>query len=331
MAPKPGSTQEVWPRTFVYKTFDNVLWGPWLVGSWMCLPALFFVDPVLHAGIAKWWATRGPVGTVWSCTPLIIVQLLYFALMLPHLSRWQETVQKFKEKIEVTPENLIWRNGDTSKTLRWCEVSRYYLRPSGLWNMSMTCIVKSPVGEVQWTAGLQNVADLMSLTRRFATEADVKHWNDPEKRNGTKPGESIFDYRSYPLLKLLLVGSFLDLYLVWMLLYSGKPFTMAQNNAVPLAIFVLPVLWGWWRYFTAKVTLRPDGIRHATAIGERFMPWAEVQGAAVLGGQTPLLLHIRGTSSNLWLLPNPEWSEELRDTVNTRVAAQPTAMTTPSR
>jgi hypothetical protein len=287
---------DTWPRSFDYGGF--AAWWEFLrVTAFLCCfaSAPFFGWP--H--FVRLVALMGP-GVAFAMAALCILVLGAILAVMTRVSvmRFRALRRHVGETITIDTSSItISRPSEPARTYPWSAVSDYYVRrPGGPMGAQYVLGIRgSAEDEITSDAWIKEFYLLTEIVRRYAgsptdrVRGAAAGWStrgDDDAPGGAfvSPGgctEYIYRYRNRSNAQRLL---FATAFAAGIDALAGSLWVAGLYEAdgtitlllVLSAILSAPCLYGWWRYFAARIEIDAHGISQRTPFGTTRIPWFAV-------------------------------------------------------
>ena len=312
-----------WPKTFAYRDVSGWQLVAVYFGLTFALAALSFVQAAtygLDAFIARYsamwngmsWLERGG---------FVLIQLMLFgALPLTILASYPATVTRRRwldKSVEATPETLTFREADGQTTVRFDEITDYFLELLPGHFQDDLCVVEVGKRRFEFLSGIADSQLLRALVGERAVNANAKSWRHAAGRDGDilggeqslwrganiGVGAKIHHYRTRFNRIALVFGLALTLMMWVRPLFGGvrggalvMPQTEDWVMALIFSVLIgLPTLWGWLGWFFSAVERDESGLKQRGIWGRRELRWDEIEA----WGYNGFCYFVRGAGTTL--------------------------------
>ncbi|BDI28868.1 hypothetical protein CCAX7_009190 [Capsulimonas corticalis] len=195
------------------------------------------------------------------------------------------------QRIETSPAGLTFTDHERTISVSWSDVEEYEYTHHG-WPVKTRIVyqVRTTAGNFDFTPSIKDWMLLNAIIRHWAppasliaSEAETGALGGESARwTGGAPGvgDRVFHYRTRINRMGLWLPSILTIILPFA--YEIAKWAQTPNSSSPLSpailysICVVITLWGWWRFYSARIVINDTGILERSIFGPRRMFWSEV-------------------------------------------------------
>lgn len=321
-----GSRPEAdWKCTFDYNTLDNRL-------------SLFLMPILMGAGLFLLCRAVGRVPEMaaemgW---PLAVASALMFCalLLLPGgvyaatFLLYRETWRRRWHRIVASPSGLLFEADGRRVEAAWEDVTDFYSEGYSGWRAWQTqFVVVTKHGAFDFLRTLKHL-DLLTATigchasaadgaRRASGESETLGGDRGQWSGGRiRVGQRVYHYQTRSNRALLWLPTAMALLCALLVLLNHAGLTRSRDLLGPTttgAVFLVLALWGWWRFFSAKIVVDEQGFSQYTPFARRSISWTQVQD--FYGDQEGWSFYIMGDGQRLGFWQGIADREELQDEI----------------